>query len=581
MNYSDNFPYTNKFYNLDDIKIMYDKLKKYNYKNRLLYDRYYTIKNLKYNKYKYLFIGRPLLILSEESDYENYNKIVDYFQNKERMKCKRIGKKYSPIEYFLKERKNIEKLSLEKYGEINSFNIKEIIYELNYECSSFRQINLISFIQMFNPKSVLDFSSGWGERLLSCIVSDIEYTGVDPNTNLFEGYNNLITIFAKNKNKYVLINDCFENVDIGNKKYDMIFTSPPYFDIEKYTDSNTQSLSKYKTEKEWTDKFFKISLKKSYTCLKTGGYMCININQKDKKETYIQEMLDYMYTFNDMFFYGVIGYSNKEIKNPQPIWIWKKNISIPNELYNPDIIITDIQYDNKKFNIIREDYLIGGSKQRGIVPLIENSNKNIFIYGGPIYGYAQIALAYSSYLNHKKAVVFVEKRNDLFPLTSYAKSYGAIIEEVPQPAYLDKILLYAENYYNEDKKNRFLVKFGANDETFIKYMIINIKKAWGDKKHPKRIWLVAGSAILLNILYQIFPDTFFNVVQVGKTIWKDQIEYERRTKLYISSQRFQNIAKEQPPYPTVSTYDAKLWEFVKKYGMYDDYIWNVGKDIMI
>ena len=434
---------------------------------------------------------------------------------------------------------------------------------------------------MFNPKSILDFSAGWGERLLSCIVSNIEYTGVDPNTNLFEGYNKLIEIFAKDKTKYTLINDCFENVNLGNKTYDMIFTSPPYFDIETYTTDNSQSLSKYKTENEWTDKFLKTSLKKSYEHLKIGGYMCININQKDKKENYVQEMLDYIYTFNDMFFYGVIGYSNESIVNPQPIWIWKKNKNVPNELYNPDIVITNIEYNNKKINVIRDDYLIGGTKQRGIVPVLENSDKDIFIYGGPVYGYAQIALAYSSYLTHKKSVIFVEKKNKLFSLTSYAKSFGATIKEVPQPAHLDKILLYSKNFYEEDKKHRFLIKFGGNDETLIKYMFSNIKKAWGNKEKPKRIWIVAGSAILLNILYNVFPDTFFNVVQVGKTIWKDQIEYGKRTKLYISSQKFQNIAREQPPYPTVSTYDAKLWEFVKLHGENGDYIWNVGKDIKI
>jgi hypothetical protein len=306
--------------------------------------------------------------------------------------------------------------------------------------------------------------------------------------------------------------------------------------------------------------------------------MCININQKDKKENYIQEMLDYIYTFTDMYFYGVIGYANKDIKNPQPIWIWRKYNNVPNKLYNPDIIIRDIEYDNKKFNIIRDDYLIGGTKQRGMVPLLETVNKNIFIYAGPIYGYAQIALAYSAYLTHKNSVVIVEERKKLFPLTNYAKSFGALIKEVPQPAYLEKILLYSKKYYEQDKTSRFLINFGGDYNVFINFMKDNIKKAWGEKEHPKRLWLVSGSAILLKVLYSIFPKTFFNVIQVGKTIWEDQLN-TTRTKLYISTEKFANIAKEQPPYPTVSTYDAKLWKFVKKYGENEDYIWNVGKDI--
>ena len=109
-------------------------------------------------------------------------------------------------------------------------------------------------------------------------------------------------------------------------------------------------------------------------------------------------------------------------------------------------------------------------------------------------------------------------------------------------------------------------------------MIENIKKAWGKNKKPKRIWIVAGSAILVNVLYVVFPKTFFNVIQVGKTVWADQLD-EKRTKFYKSDEKFYDIAKEQPPYPTVATYDAKLWKFVKMHGEDGDYIWNVGKDI--
>ena len=299
--------------------------------------------------------------------------------------------------------------------------------------------------------------------------------------------------------------------------------------------------------------------------------MCININQK-KKEKYIEEMLNFVYTLPNMHYYGVIGYSDETLSNPQPIWIWRKHINVPNELYNPDIVVTKIE----KFYVVRDDYLIGGTKQRGLVPLLENTNKEIFIYGGPVYGYAQIALAYSAYLSHKKAVVFVEKRNKLFPLTEYAKSFGAYIHEVPQPAYLNKILMYSEEFYKKGN-DRFLLKIGADDVNFINYTIENIKKSWKDKQ-PERMWLVAGSAILLNILYSVFPKTYFNVIQVGRTVWDDLMN-KKRTTLYVSDEKFENIAKEQPPYPTVSTYDAKLWAFVKKYGKEGDYIWNVGKSL--
>jgi hypothetical protein len=41
---------------------------------------------------------------------------VDYFQNKERMKCRLYHKKYSPIEFFKKHRKEIEEKAMKNYG---------------------------------------------------------------------------------------------------------------------------------------------------------------------------------------------------------------------------------------------------------------------------------------------------------------------------------------------------------------------------------------------------------------------------------------------------------------------------------
>ena len=67
------------------------------------------------------------------------------------------------------------------------------------------------------------------------------------------------------------------------------------------------------------------------------------------------------------------------------------------------------------------------------------------------------------------------------------------------------------------------------------------------------------------------------VVQVGKKIWDDQLELNRTT-LIVSDEYFYDKAEIQPPYPTVTTYDAKLWKYVLKHGENNDFIWNVGQE---
>lgn len=95
---------------------------------------------------------------------------------------------------------------------------------------------------------------------------------------------------------------------------------------------------------------------------------------------------------------------------------------------------------------------------------------------------------------------------------------------------------------------------------------------------PKRVWVVAGSGTLLSILYRVFPTSQFGVVQVGKKIWPDQLELDR-TQLYVAEEKFFEVSKQPPPYPSVATYDAKVWQFVLQHGENGDLVWNVAADL--
>ena len=63
---------------------------------------------------------------------------------------------------------------------------------------------------------------------------------------------------------------------------DLCFTSPPYFDTEKYSDEKTQSFKKYPTKEEWTNGFLRKTIENCYYGLKKGGYMLYNIANTPK-----------------------------------------------------------------------------------------------------------------------------------------------------------------------------------------------------------------------------------------------------------------------------------------------------------
>tara|TARA_R100001163_G_C5063948_1_gene201374 strand:+ start:363 stop:1433 length:1071 start_codon:yes stop_codon:yes gene_type:complete len=125
---------------------------------------------------------------------------------------------------------------------------------------------------------VLDPCMGYGGRLLGSIVSPTvsSYHGVDPCVKTYDGNCRLdVELNDNSNNKF--FNIPFE--DFTTKElYDFIFTSPPYFDLEKYSDEPTQSYIRYPQYDKWIKYFLQPLIEKSYTYLKKGKYFAINIH---------------------------------------------------------------------------------------------------------------------------------------------------------------------------------------------------------------------------------------------------------------------------------------------------------------
>ena len=72
-----------------------------------------------------------------------------------------------------------------------------------------------------------------------------------------------------------------------------------------------------------------------------------------------------------------------------------------------------------------------------------------------------------------------------------------------------------------------------------------------------------------------FPDKEVNVVSVGHKMKQHEIG---RANLYLTKYKFMQEVKEEdkPPFPSVPTYDAKAWPFIKQYAKPRALFWNVG-----
>jgi hypothetical protein len=604
------FPYQRQFYKDNEILERFEKLKKYDYTNNVICDKPYKLHSIKIPSQKLLFLSHHTIVVHPKTIFS----IADMFQEDCRIRCKKHNCDMSPFDFWNKNQKKIKKKCIELYGKITPYNMRETLWNIpgNKECEPFKPQNLVMFIKLFKAKSVLDFSAGWGDRLVGAISQDVYYCGVDPNTCLFPNYNKIIDFFKANKKNINLINSPIQTANLPDQNFDLVMTSPPYFDLEKYTNENTQSISGFGNEKEWFDNFLKIAIKKCWKKINEGGHMVLNISQKNIKETYIAKMIKYIYdTFSDSHYLGVISYADKKISNPQPMFIWEKNSKrVPPKLYTPDYKITSHFYNkidipnlnikkntnNKKNKInfkVIDDGLgpIGGTKARAVVPFIEaHPEYGEFVYAGPQEGAAIVALCYSCELTRKKATIFVAKQIPRHHHVKYACSFrnSKLIESDDKR--LKSVQKKAEEYVISENKKRngkkvYLISFGLDIPEFTKMFCQNIKNAMPLellKNNPKRIWVPGGSATLYKTLLKVFPNSHFVLIETGKSIWNDDKTLNMsRTKLIKKVEKFYNVAKYQPPkeyFNPVRTYDAKIWRFFLKCGEDGDYIYNVWKD---
>jgi hypothetical protein len=148
--------------------------------------------------------------------------------------------------------------------------------------------------------NIYDPSSGWGGRIVGAmtVLDDrhINYVGTDPNTDNFipdlgiTRYEYLANFVNNSLKRFGYEPHTYEVFQLGSevigkekrfKKYkgklDLVFTSPPYFNREGYSEDETQSLKKFPQYDAWREGFLKPTLTTAYTYLKPDRFLLWNI----------------------------------------------------------------------------------------------------------------------------------------------------------------------------------------------------------------------------------------------------------------------------------------------------------------
>ena len=269
---------------------------------------------------------------------------VDYFQEEARMVCTRRDK---PSHWTLYN-EMYDQLSKQYKlnagpNEDNYLKVHDALWKRSYSCTEINPDVTVGILQWAQENGheverMLDMSAGRGSRMIAAIAVEANrlYHGVDPNPLSGPWYETQAMYFVNQYNKdreyfhmtkapqnYKVIKSGFLEANLMEEFYDIMFSSPPYFDLEVYSTDGNQSTVKYGTLDRWINEFMIPCMDKIMRSLHQGGLMCININISQRyADDWVSPLIEYD---KGCTYIGCIGSYKIGKDTVQPTWIWRKH----------------------------------------------------------------------------------------------------------------------------------------------------------------------------------------------------------------------------------------------------------------
>lgn len=319
--------------------------------------------------YAYPYSANPLGVIDKS---HAYNKVSDYFQETNRMKCgsNQVDAPWDIWHDFDKLAKmnwHFWRTGALGKSDIGPATFRSAFRIGTYTATQFKPSVAKALYEKHNAVHVLDTSVGWGDRLAAFYATDSTrvYVGCDPNPDTFSVYKEQCLAYERMLGSSPVIVEAenyfkctgSKQVEIWNLPsedvdwtqytdyFDFYFTSPPYFETEKYAQSTDkselQSWNRYPTYDAWkNDFFFKVN-RMVWETLKNDAYMMLNIippSSVKRTPNLCDEMVDDIKSFNDAHYLGKIGMrlqarphsivkASKNAVFVEPIWVFRKGNS--------------------------------------------------------------------------------------------------------------------------------------------------------------------------------------------------------------------------------------------------------------
>jgi len=231
----------------------------------------------------------------------------------------------------------------------------------------------------------------------------------------------------------------------------------------------------------------------------------------------------------------------------------------------PEPVVTQ----HEGVNVVRDDMLTG-SKVRGGDFLVSKVKEKRLVYVQPRTGLAGVSLLDVCKRHDKDLTLWMPSSKRISAHQACCIEQGcdyrfARIAAMPNLNRIAK--MWAE------ENGAFFIPLGLKHE-FVTAGIINTALKMPE---PEEVWTVVSTAVLTRALQIAWPNAKFHAVAVARNMKAGEIG---RAEIISAPEPFTKAIKpdEEPPFPSVNTYDGKAWRYIPKNTGRNILFWNVGQE---
>lgn len=269
-----------------------------------------------------------LAFVTTAADYVNINCLMDCYTEEQRLSARRSDTSQSPLAMWRSDVSCVASVLKQCGGDWTPGTMRDTFYLIARECTQFQPTLALCVYRMLSARRILDPCAGWGDRLAGAVAhADTQrYLAFDPNTALRDGHAQFVGdhVAKQLRDRFEVRYEPFERADLSAEQpFDLVFTSPPFFDLEEYTTTEPgQSLASFPTLDAWLAGFLDVLVTKSWAALAPGGNFVLHF--ADTQRTQAVARVHHIITARLGGDYRGVVHSVTATGQPRPMWVFRK-----------------------------------------------------------------------------------------------------------------------------------------------------------------------------------------------------------------------------------------------------------------